>query len=57
MFADHFSGVAKLFQAATAELTSPAVCQIMYADAVAGRDMLDVGTDFFDPTCDFVSER
>jgi hypothetical protein len=29
----------------------------MYADAIAGRDMLDIGADFFDSTCDFVPER
>jgi hypothetical protein len=57
MFADHFSGAAKLFQAANAKLTGPAVCQIMYADPIAGRDVLDIGADFFDSTCDFVSER
>jgi hypothetical protein len=57
MLADHLSGAAKLFQTANAELTGPAVCQIMYADAIAGRDMLDFGADFFDPTRDFVPER
>jgi hypothetical protein len=57
MFADHFYGRAKLFQAANAELTGSAVCQIMYADAIAARDMLDIGADFLDPTCDFVPER
>jgi hypothetical protein len=29
----------------------------MYADAIAARDMLDIGADFLDPTCDFVPER
>jgi hypothetical protein len=57
MFADHLPVAAKLFQAANAVLTASAVCQIMYADAIARRDMLDVGTDFFDPPCDFVPER
>jgi hypothetical protein len=57
MLADHLSGTAKLFQTANAELAGPAVCQIMYADAIAGRDMPDIGADFFDPTCDFVPER
>jgi hypothetical protein len=57
MFADHFSGAAKLFQAANAELTPSAVRQVMYTDAIAGPDMLDVSTNFFDPTCDFVAER
>jgi hypothetical protein len=57
MFADHLSSTAKLFQAANAELTSSAVCQIMYADPIAGPDMLDIGADFFDSTCDFVPKR
>jgi hypothetical protein len=57
MFADHFSGATKLFQTADAKLTSPAMSQIMYTDAIAGRDMPDIGADFFDPTCDFVPER
>jgi hypothetical protein len=56
MFADHLSGPAKLFHAANAELTPSAVCQIMYADAIARRDMPDVAADFLDPTCDFVPE-
>jgi hypothetical protein len=57
MFADHFSAAPKLFQAANAELTASAVGQIMYTDAIAARDMLDIGADFLDPTCDFVPER
>jgi hypothetical protein len=57
MFADHLAIAAELFQAANAEFAGAAVCQIMYADAIARRDMLDIGADFFDPTCDFVSER
>jgi hypothetical protein len=56
MFADHFSSAAKLFQAANAELTASAVCQVMHTDAIGGRDMFDIGADFFDPTCDFVPE-
>jgi hypothetical protein len=57
MLADHFSRTTKLFQAANAELTAPAVCQIMYADAIAGPDVVDIGADFFDPACDLVPER
>jgi len=29
----------------------------MYANTIAGPDMLDIGADFFDPTCDFVPKR
>jgi len=57
MLTDHFSGTTKLFQAANAELTAPAVCQIMYAYAIAACDMFDIGADFFDPACDLVPER
>jgi hypothetical protein len=57
MFADHLSAAAKLFQATDAKLTTSAVRQVMYANAIAGRNRLDVGTDFFDPTRDFVAER
>jgi hypothetical protein len=57
MFADHFSGTTKLFQAANAELTASAVGQIMYADAIAARDLFDIAAYFLDPTCDFVAER
>jgi hypothetical protein len=49
-------GAAKLFQTANAEFAGAAVSQVMHADAIGGRDMLDLGTDFFDPSCDFVSE-
>jgi hypothetical protein len=57
MFADHFSAAAKLFQAANAKLTASTVCQVMYADAIAACDMLDIRAGFLDPTRDFVSER
>jgi hypothetical protein len=57
MFADHFSGTTKLFQPANAELTAPAVCEIMYAYAIAACDMFDITADFFDPACDLVPER
>src|SRR4029453_7783251 len=57
MFADHLHGATKLFQTANAEYADAAVCQIMYADSIARRDMLDVAADFFDPSRDFVSER
>jgi hypothetical protein len=57
MFADHLSSAAKLLQAANAKLTCPAMSQVMYTDAIAGRDMVDIGADFFDPTGDFVTER
>jgi hypothetical protein len=57
MFADHFSGTAKLFQPANAELTASAVNQIMCANPIAGPDVVDIGADFFDPACDFVPER
>src|SRR4029077_9714759 len=54
---DHFSGTTKLFQAANAELTAPAVSQIMHANTIAGPDVVDIGADFFDPACDLVPER
>jgi hypothetical protein len=57
MFADHFSGTTKLFRAANAKLTGSAVRKIMYADAIAARDMFDITADFLDATCDFVPER
>jgi hypothetical protein len=57
MFADHLRGAAKLFQTPNAEFAGAAVYQIMYADSIARRDMLDIATDFFDPSRDFVSER
>jgi hypothetical protein len=57
MLADHLSGAAKLFQTANAKLTASAVSQIMYADAIAGPDMVDIGAGFFDPTCNFVPQR
>jgi hypothetical protein len=57
MFADHFSGTTKLFQPANAELTTSAVRKIMYANTIAGPDMVDIGADFFDPTCNFVPQR
>ena len=57
MFADHLYGATKLFQSTNAEFAGAAVCQIMYTDTIAGRDMLDVATGFFDPTRDFVSQR
>src|SRR5262249_44105953 len=57
MFANHLSGTAKLFQAANAELTGSAVCQVMYAHTIARRDMFDLGTNFVDATGDFVAER
>jgi hypothetical protein len=57
MFANHFSSPTKLFQAANTEVTTSAMCQVMYADAIAGCDMLDIGANFFDPTCNFVPKR
>src|SRR4029077_1580025 len=57
MFADHFSRTTKLFHAANAKLTTPAVRQIVYADAIAACAMFDITADFFDPACDFVPER
>ncbi len=29
----------------------------MYANTIAGPDVLDIGADFFDPACDLVPER
>src|SRR5262249_49116144 len=57
MFSDHLYRTAKLFQTPNAELTGAAVGQIVHADTIARPDMFDIGTDFFDPTGDFVSER
>src|SRR5947199_4563020 len=57
MFANHLCTAAKLFQATRAELANSAVCQIMYADPIARRDILDVGANFFDPARNFVPKR
>jgi hypothetical protein len=57
MFADHLYRTAKLFQAAGAELTTTAVCQIMHTHAIAWSYMPDIAADFFDPARDFVPQR
>jgi hypothetical protein len=57
MFADHLSAAAKLFQAAHAKITAPAVNQIVYTDAIARRDVPDVCANFLDAPGHFMTQR